>query len=307
MKRILLAGTAAAILAFTGQAFNNSLGLLGWSNADIKRAAQDPLRSGMSYSPMWLVKSSAKQALRAMDEQARANFVREVLPAVKAVIMSAEYSKSHEEYIRSSHGAMNHGIATTETKAAADPVKAMEDVQKQVAAQLSLAMRQMPIEGLKMLYPQDVESWKQQAADKENSDRAKYQKLLARARQIEPLMASNPEEFKKQYSLLKNIEAGGSGDVADIASDDDQRKKQQAQQAWNEYNLRTLLKKRLAEFVQVAVTVDFAAQTVGEGRNRKFVKADYERKPGEWKSLYRLGRAPTMAAVDFARVWMKEL
>ena len=29
--------------------------------------------------------------------------------------------------------------------------------------------------------------------------------------------------------------------------------------------------------------------------------------PGEWKTLYRLGKAPTMAALDFARAWVKEL
>ena len=309
MKRILFAASAATLLVFTTQAYNNSLGLLGWSDSDIRRAVQDPLRSGMDYSPMWLVKAQAKQTLQAMDEQARANFVKEVLPAVKAVVMSAEYGKLHEEYIRTHHNAANHGISVKEeqAKSADDAVKMMQEAQKQVAAQIALSMRQMPIEGLKMLFPQDVDNWKQQAADKDNEDRAKYQKLAARAKQIEPLMSSNPDEFKKQYSLLKNIEAGGSGEEASIVNDDDQRKKQQEQQAWNQYNLKSLLKKRLNDFVQVASTVDFTAQTTGTGRNRKFVKAEYERKPGEWKTLYRLGKAPTLAALDFARTWVKEL
>lgn len=309
MKRILFAASAATLLVFTTQAYNNSLGLLGWSEADIKRAVQDPLRSGMSYSPLWLVKTQARQTLQGMDEQARANFVKEVLPAVKAVVMSADYGKLHEEYIRKSHNAANHGISIKEeqAKTADDAEKMMKDLQRQVAAQVALSMRQMPIDGLKMLFPEDVENWKQQAADKENEERAKYQKLVARAKQIEPLLSSNPEEFKKQYSLLKNIEAGGSGDEASIVNDDDKQKKQQEQRAWNEYNLKSLLKKRLNEFVQVASTVDFTAQTTGTGRKRKFVKTEYERKPGEWKTLYRLGKAPTMAALDFARAWVKEL
>jgi hypothetical protein len=309
MKRILFAASAATLLVFTTQAYNNSLGLLGWSDADIKRAVQDPLRSGMSYSPLWLVRAQARQTLQGMDEQARANFVREVLPAVKAVVMSADYGKLHEEFIQTRHGAANHGISVKEeqAKSADDAVKMMQDAQKQVAAQIALSMRQMPIEGLKMLFPQDVDNWKQQASDKENEDRLKYQKLVTRAKQIEPLLSSNPEEFKKQYSLLKNIEAGGSGDEASIINDDDKQKKQQEQRAWNEYNLKTLLKKRLNEFVQVGSTVDFTAQTTGAGRTRKFVRAEYERKPGEWKTLYRLGKAPTMAALDFARAWVKEL
>jgi hypothetical protein len=47
----------------------------------------------MSYSPLWMVKRQAQQTLRSMDEQARTNFIKEVLPAVKAVAMSADYGK----------------------------------------------------------------------------------------------------------------------------------------------------------------------------------------------------------------------
>jgi hypothetical protein len=309
MKRILMAGSAAALLTFTIQAYNNSLGLLGWSDTDIRRAVQDPLRSGMSYSPLWLVKTQAQQTLRGMDEQARANFIKEVLPAVKAVVMSAEYGKQHEDHIRTSYQAVNHGVKIGEDKphTADDAMKAMQDVVKQIAAQMALNIRSMPAQSVKMLFDEDLGNWKQQAADKENEDRAKYQKLVARSAQILPLASSNAEEFKNQYSLLKHIEAGGSGVESDIVTSNGDDKKQQEQRAWNEYNLRTLLKKRLNEFVQVASSVDFAAQTTGEGRARKFVKAEYERKPAEWKTLFRLGRAPTTAAADFAREWLKEL
>ena len=69
----------------------------------------------MSYSPLWLVKTQAKQTLRGMDEQARANFVQEVLPGVKAVVLSADYAKQHDDYIRTSHQAINHGVRISET------------------------------------------------------------------------------------------------------------------------------------------------------------------------------------------------
>src|SRR4051794_32913092 len=128
---------------------------------------------------------------------------------------------------------------------------------------MALSIRSMPAQGFKMFFDQDLDNWKQQAADKGNDDRAKYQKLVARSTQILPLASSNPEEFKNQYSLLKHIEAGGSGIASDIVTSNDNDKQQREQQAWNEYNLNTLLKKRLNEFVQVASSVDFAAETRG--------------------------------------------
>jgi hypothetical protein len=308
MRRILLSLAVISCFSFAVQATTGALGTLGWTTSDIQRAVQDPLRSGMSYSPLWLIKTSTRQTLRAMNEESRANFLRELLPVVKSVILSPEYQTIHENYIRTSHQAVNHGVQVqSQPEAAEDVLSQMQALQQQVAAQMALAMRQMPIEGIKMLYAQDLENWKQQANDEENSDRAKFQKLVARARKAEPLLTSNPEEFKKEFSRMKSIEAGGSGDDAAINAASDDGKKQREQQAWNEYNLKNLLKRRLSEFVEVASTVDFTAQTTGEGRNRKFVDVQHERKPSEWKTLYRLGKAPTMAALDFARQWLKEL
>jgi len=55
-------------------------------------------------------------------------------------------------------------------------MKAMQDMQKQIAAQMALSIRSMPAQGIKMFFDQDLDNWKQQAADKGNDDRAKYQK-----------------------------------------------------------------------------------------------------------------------------------
>ena len=308
MTRGLISLLALACLAVGVQAYNNSLALLGWTNTDIQRVIQDPLRSGMSYSPLWLLKTKTKQTLRALDETARANFIREALPAVKSVVMSAEYSKLHEEYIRTHHQAVNHGLKSQTAPTTEKDINAhVAAAQNQMAAVMATVVQQAGPAGAKMLFDQDMESWKQRAADKTDDERGKYQKLLARARQIEPLQTSNPAEFVKQYSLMKHVEFGGSGDANAVSAVNDNTKKQQEQAGWDQYNLKTLLKKRLTEFVAVATTVDFAAQTTGAGAMRKFVKPEYERKPSEWKTLYCLGKAPTMAGVDFARQWLKEL
>ena len=48
----------------------------------------------------------------------------------------------------------------------------------------------MPPQVLKTLFDSDLEGWK------DDEDKPK---IYARAKQIAPLYASNPEEFKKQY------------------------------------------------------------------------------------------------------------
>jgi hypothetical protein len=64
--------------------------------------------------------------------------------------------------------------------------------------------------------------------------------------------------------------------------------------------------KRLQAFVTLARSVDFAAQTQTSGRSVVFVKPENERRSGEWKQLFRLGKEP-MAAVAAAEQWLKEL
>ena len=67
------------------------------------------------------------------------------------------------------------------------------------------------------------------------------------------------------------------------------------------------MKKRLQAFVTLARSVDFAAQTQTSGRSVVFVKPEHERRSGEWKQLFSLGKEPTLAALAAAEQWLKEL
>ena len=67
------------------------------------------------------------------------------------------------------------------------------------------------------------------------------------------------------------------------------------------------LKKRLSEFIALAESVDFNAETVVQGNKTEFVRADYRGQSAEWKQLYRLGREPVLVARDLARGWLSEL
>jgi hypothetical protein len=87
------------------------------------------------------------------------------------------------------------------------------------------------------------------------------------------------------------------------AQTDNQAK--QEQRAYDEHQLRVEMKRRLQNFVTLARSVDFAAQTREERGKRVFVNPTYERKPESWKMLFRLGKEPTLAAAAAAEAWLK--
>jgi hypothetical protein len=70
---------------------------------------------------------------------------------------------------------------------------------------------------------------------------------------------------------------------------------------------RTLVKKRLQQFLTATADVDFAAKTEPKYGKDRFVNAAYEKKPSEWKLAYRAGKEPTEKARAFAKAWLAEL
>jgi hypothetical protein len=63
------------------------------------------------------------------------------------------------------------------------------------------------------------------------------------------------------------------------------------------------LKASLEHLLAVTADVDFGAKV----QNARFVKADYENKPAEWKYCFRAGKDATAAARRFAQAWAAEL
>ncbi len=66
---------------------------------------------------------------------------------------------------------------------------------------------------------------------------------------------------------------------------------------------RPLLKKRLNEFIALCSDVDFGAQTVQKNyrSQQEFTNPAYQRKPAEWKFLYRLGKEPVIGGQQLLR------
>ncbi|MBN9658456.1 MAG: hypothetical protein J0H49_09780 [Acidobacteria bacterium] len=309
MKRNIWLTIGFAALITSSYAWEGAMLRLGLKEADIQRIAEQECRKDY-LGELPYGTSMARKAMKGMTEEERAQAVREVAAIAKALVLSPTFEKAHDEYIKKRYNAVNYGmkVQSQEEKiqaASKNPDAMVADMQRQVGIQLAKSYSQMDVSSLKMVFDQDMENWKQSAAGT-GSDAAKYRKILAKGNALKPLQQSNPEEFRKGYAVLKSSEMGGPDNWAELQAGGDVAAKEEQQRNYNQYSLRPVLKKKLAEFVKLARSVDYEAQTTTTGV-RKFVKPDYERRPNNWKLLFRVGKAPSLAAVQVAEQMMKEL
>lgn len=174
------------------------------------------------------------------------------------------------------------------------------------AAYVQMAMStQLP--ALKKMFDCDLKEWTRYAENPKRSNRAKYAKLLSQAQAVQGLAESNPDKFRRGYAVLKSSEADGLDTEEALFGASAGAQQEAEQAAWDKYNLKGVLKRKLPQVVAEAQSVDFAAQTVQQGRLTKFANPAYERESPVWKAMYRAGKAPTAALLEFSRTWLKEL
>jgi hypothetical protein len=305
--RLWAAGFAvcAACLAWQG-----GIAMVGLSDAEAEQVARSFFgSSSLSLPGPYFLKGPMAAQWKGKAPAERAQAVREMALYAKRMVSSPAFAATYNGWIKDRYHAADHGLKldprADATKMAANPDSYMKQMQNTIAAGLSQSFSQMPVSSLKMLFDQDLKSW--------NADKGKA-KLSARAQQIAPMITRNPEEFKKQYILLKSIDMGGPDSLAgleaakaDAQKAQTEQKAREEQQAWNEHRLPVEIKRRLTEFVTIARSVDFAAQTRPQNGRLVFVSQDYERKSDNWKRLYRLGKEPTQAMLSVAEQWLKDL
>jgi hypothetical protein len=300
---------ATALLGTSLFAWQSGLAAIGKKDSDLTEIAQSyfATNSPGALPGIYSLTGPIRSQWKAKGGAERAQEVRDLCAIAKKYVSTPEFAKMYNEWIKNTFHAVDHGIKVDPQ---ADAAKMMtnggaEQMMSQVAAAMVKALEQAPPEVVKGMYDADMKSWK------DSSDKAK---LYAKGKQIEPLFKSNPAEWKKQYLLLKSADMGGPSTEAGLAAANAATTKSAAdqklrdeQQAYNDHQLKVALKKKLQEFTTVARSLDFAAQTKGQGTSIVFVNPMYERKPSEWKMLFRLGKDPVMAAVAFAEQWAKEL
>jgi hypothetical protein len=301
---------ACLVFSAAALAWQGGVALVGVSDPEAQNIAKSFFgSSSLSLPGPYFLKGPMAAQWKAKSSADRAQAVREMSLYAKRLVTSPAFATTYSGWIKERYRAVDHGLKidprADAAKMSADPQAAMKQMQYTLAASIAQSFAQMPVPTLKMLFDQDLNNWKG------SSDKAK---LYARAQQIAPMATGNPEEFRKQYILLKSIDMGGPDTAAGLESAKAGAEKMKAdqnlreeQQSWNEHRLPVELKRRLSDFVTLAHSVDFAAQTRSQNGKLTFINPEYERKSDNWKKLYRLGKEPTLAMLAVAEQWLKEL
>lgn len=310
MKRLAV---ALSILAGAGVAsalaMQTTLSQVGLTAKDLEKWAVDDLVWDTSVNAP-SVGDKVRNLVKALAPEQRAALVREAAALTKAFLMSPAFQKAYAAQIKEAHNAVDHGI-NPDTYGQAAPV----DPGAAAAVPMVNMMRTaFSHDQLKAAFDQQRQDLAQTIKEETGEERAKAQKYLTRLNAIAPLAASNRDEFKKQYTLAMSAHLGGPDTEEKLqAANSGEEGRQRViaeQRAWNQWNLNGILKRKLTFFVTQASqvdTVDFKAATRPEKDRIVFVNPEYENKNKPWKAIYRVGRAPTVAALEFARAWLKEL
>ena len=251
------------------------------------------------------VSSDALKAIQAMTPAERLALTQEVLAAVKAGVSTPAFKAEHAAYVKTTRNAVDHGIADT-GKLGLTGNTEMDMVKAMIVPIIDM-LRGAPIEGLKESYDNERNDLRETIKSETGEEKAKAQKYLARLDALAPLMKTNPEEFRKQYTLAKSASMGGPDTEAKLqamtASREDMEKLRVEQNQWNHWNLNEMIKKDLEQYVAVASKIQPGGEYVcdNQSRNASYNKASLD-------ALMRLmGAGPTNAGVQFARAWLKEL
>ena len=289
---------------------------LEMSELPVRQSADHVLRGRVNPRPNgdWdqlpYIPAAAVAAAYALGESAQVALVETIGTALKSMVMSATFLAEHEKYIKAEHQAVDHGlkgVVGIEEALKKNDLKAIEAIQaRETVAIVVDQVRMMPADFLKTEFAQELADWKKDAANPKRRDRAKFQKLVARAQPLEGLAASD-EKFLRGYAVLKSIDNGGP-DTEEAVFAIHQRVTQEKEQlAYDGHNLKGQLKQQLTTFVAIAAKVNFNAQTVEKNGTTLFVNPADEKQGALWKACFRAGEASTAAAVKLARAWLAEL
>lgn len=137
--------------------------------------------------------------------------------------------------------------------------------------------------------------------------------LLKKMPQLEKDMKKTMDEYRKLEADYKDP----NGKMIELFYQTKIREEQASMARYEErlkqweHNYPADHKKRirqyLEKYLETANSVDFEAALVERAGKKVFVKPDYERKPDDWKLIFRAGREVYQVARPFAELWLKEL
>lgn len=304
-NRILVA-SILVLCAGVATAWQSALSSVGWTEAQVSEIAE---RFFTNSSPNALpnngyLSREVKQRWIGRAPAERAQAVRELARYARSYVQTPAFEKLYNGWIEKRYQAVNHGIKAEKAPATQADSNAM---MSQAAAEMVKSMGELPPEAMQMLLKGDIDMLQKKTGERDK-------KMLARYREVESLLKTSPAEGRKRYAIVKTMQMTGQDNEATLnanlaagAKSAAEAKRMEEQRAWDQHNLKAELRRRLTEFVALAGSVDFAAQTQPRAGRQTFVNPDFERKPNSWKALFRLGKEPAMAAADAAKQWLREL
>jgi hypothetical protein len=269
-----------------------------------------PPRSG-DWDQLPFIGRNVVEAAKALDESARVAFVEKVGGAFKTLVMSDTFAKAYADSIKQEHKAVDHGITglvSTEELLKRQDLAAFE---ARTAGESAVAivenMESQDAATLQIMLSQNLESWTRNAENVKRKDRAKYQKMVRDAQALQALGTSDVQKLRRGVAVLYSMDQGGPDTEPALYAVRDRAKTESEQLAWDQYNLKTVLRKQLTTFVSLVPTVDFAAATKDEDGMVRFVNPAHERKGQVWKACFRAGKPVSTRAMEMAQAWLKEL
>ena len=280
------------------------------ANQVLRELFPDPERGG-DWDRLPYVRGAVIAAAKALDEPARLAFVEKVGGAFKTLVMSDTFARAHADAIKKEHEAVDHGITglvSMEELLKRQDFAAIEARNKSQSAMAIVDnMESQDLRTLQLLISQNLGSWTRNAENVNRKDRAKYQKMVRDAQGLQALGASDVQKLRRGVAVLYSMDQGGPETEEALYALRDRAQAESEQLAWDQYNLKTVLKKQLTAFVALVPTVDFEAATKEAEGMVRFVKPVYERKGQVWKACFRAGKPVSMSAMEMAKAWLKEL
>lgn len=295
-------------------ASQSSLPRLGTTAKDLQAWAVATVYDSTAQDSVWAIDNTANgltpaatKAIQAMTAAEKMALTQEVLALVKSTVTTSAFRAEHTARIaRQTNKAIDHGIDVNTYGSSGNTD---EDMVKMTVMPILQMIRTFPADALRQSFEDERAELAETIKAETGEERAKAQKHLARLNQIAPLMKTNMEEFTKQYTLAKSAQLGGPDTEAGLqaltASREDIERIRLEQTFWNKYNLDAILRKNLTKFIDHATKLNLKSPT--RVQNGVLYFADGGEMYGLMQLEYLLGQAPTDAAVQFARAWLKEL
>lgn len=266
------------------------------SPAKVRSMIEGVLGSSGNLQVPYLPKDTVT-AYKSLPEATKVEAVKAAIAMARGVVESGDFQAAEAKRVMRQFNGVNHKIALP---------PGVNGKRQQWAGAAGDAYKNNYVDSMKQSLEGDLRSLEYQAksGDKPMAGQPPFAKQIEEIKKLLALPNKDLEGFQRAYAVFLVSRIGGPSDPAEV----EKLVKEEQQRNWNEYAFEPRLKLGLKEFVAVAAKVNFAAATKTDAQGRTvFVDPAMQRASGVTKFLFRMGKGPTMAAVEAAKAMLAEV